>query len=96
MPVSEAARTDLYNALSKAIGPDNTETLMGAVAWYTMDEVATKGDLATLRGELGSEIAELRAELHREIAALQKTISTWMLTLTVTVIGAIAGVAFLT
>lgn len=68
---------------------------MGAVAWYTLDEVATRRDVAMLGSELRQEISELRTELHREMAALQKTISTWMLTLTVTMIGAIAGVAFL-
>lgn len=54
-----------------------------------------KGDIAALRGEVKTDIAELRAELKGDVAALQKTMLTWMLTLSVAMIGAIAGVGFL-
>lgn len=50
---------------------------MSAIAWHTVDEVATKGDLAALE------------------ARLIRTITNRMVTILVTVIGAIVGVAFL-
>jgi hypothetical protein len=77
MAISEAARSDLYNGLRDVIGPERTETLMSAIAWHTIDEVATKGDLANLE------------------ARLIRTITNWMVTILVAVIGAIVGVGLL-
>ena len=88
MAISEAARTDLYNGLRDVIGPERTETLMSAIAWHTIDEVATKGDLAELRSELRADMANLEARLIR-------TMTNWMVTILVSVIGAIVGVAYL-
>ncbi|HET9203847.1 MAG TPA: hypothetical protein VFP67_12000 [Acidimicrobiia bacterium] len=62
---------------------------MSAIPLYDLDEVATKRDLQVLKGEL-------RAEISIEIGSLRKTMTNWMLTQSVAIIGAIVGVAFLT
>jgi hypothetical protein len=54
-----------------------------------------KTDMAESRAELKTDIAELRAEMINEIGALRKTMSNWMLTVLVTVVGAMAGIAFM-
>jgi hypothetical protein len=101
--ISEAARSDLYTGLVEVLGPERTETLMSAIPLYDLDEVATKrdllvlkGDLLVLKGEIQVLKAELRAEFHQEIGSLRKTMTNWMLTQSVAIIGAIVGVAFLT
>lgn len=102
MAISEAARNDLYTGLRDVLGAERAETLMSAIPLHDLDEVATKADLAELRAEMAelraefkTEIAGLRVELHSEIASLRRTMSTWMLTLLVTIVGAMAGVAFI-
>ena len=65
---------------------------MSVVRLHEFDQVATKSDIVELR----ADIAELRAELKTDIASRQRTMAQWMLTLAVAVVGAIAGVAFLT
>lgn len=106
MAISEAARSDLYTGLRDVIGAERAETLMSAIPLHDLDEVATKADLAILRAELMGEInglrvelktdiANLRAELTSEIAALRKQMGNWMLTLLVTIVGAMAGISFL-
>jgi hypothetical protein len=112
MAISEAARHDLYNALSKAIGPDPTETFMSAFPLHDLDQVATKGDLAImaadlraemadlrtemahLRAELKTDISDLRAELKTDIATSRRTMTNWMLTLLVAIVGAMASIGF--
>ena len=89
MAISEAARSDLYTGLVEVLGPDRAETLMSAIPLYDLDEVATKRDLQVLK-------AELRAEISIEIGSLRKTMTNWMLTQSLAIIGAIVGVAFLT
>lgn len=107
MAISEAARADLYTGLSELLGPNRAETLMSAIPLHSLDEVATKADLAVLRAELKEDIAgvrselsiemaQLRSELMSEIGALRKTMTTWMLTILVSIIGAMSGVALLT
>lgn len=106
MAISEAARSDLYTGLRDVLGPERAETLMSAIPLHDFDEVATKADLAILRAELMGEIsglraelktdiANLRSELTSEIAALRKQMGNWMLTLMVTIVGAMAGISFL-
>ncbi len=95
MAISEAARSDLYTGLRDVIGAERAETLMSAIPLHDLDEVATKADLAELRAELKMEIAELRVEVSSEIAAVRRTMSNWMLTLMVTIVGAMAGISFL-
>jgi hypothetical protein len=88
MAISEADRADLYTGLVEAFGR-RPETLMSAIPLHDYDQVATKADLQVLK-------AELRAEFHAEIGALRKTMTNWMLGQSLAIIGAIAGVAFLT
>jgi hypothetical protein len=99
MAISEAARADLYNGLTEAIGPQRAETLMSAIPLHDLDEVATKADLAILRAELKAELAELRSELRSqisgEVGSLRKSMTTWMLTILVAIIASLIGVGFL-
>jgi hypothetical protein len=106
MAISEAARNDLYNGLRDVLGPERAETLMSAVPLHDLDEVATKGDLAQLRtdlraemaelrGELKGDLAQLRVEISTEIGALRQAMTHWMLTVLVTVVGAMVGIALL-
>lgn len=110
MSISEAARSDLYTGLSRVLGPDRAETLMSAIPLQDLDQVATKGDLAVLsadlrsdmadlRTELKTDIAELRAELRTElsteIGGLRRSMTNWMLTLLVAIVGAMVSTAFI-
>lgn len=99
MAISEAARSDLHSGLRDVLGPERTETLMSAIAWHEIDEVATKGDLQRAVAEVRTEMAQLRGELKTDIASLEttlvKTMTNWMVTILVAVIGSIVGVAFL-
>lgn len=54
MPISEAARNDLYTGLTEVLGPNRAETLMSVIRLHDLDEVATKGDLALLKTEFQS------------------------------------------
>jgi hypothetical protein len=87
--ISEAARSDLYTGLVQVLGPKRAEILMSAIPLHDLDEVATKRDLQVLK-------AELRTEISIEIGTLRKTMTNWMLTQSVAIIGAIVGVALLT
>lgn len=71
MPISEAARSDLYTGLSEVLGPERAETLMSAIPRYDLDEVATKGDIASSHAVLKGDIAEMRAELSGDIGDLR-------------------------
>jgi len=62
---------------------------MSAIPLYDLDEVATKRDLQVLK-------AEVRTEISIEIGTPRKTMTNWMLTQSVAIIGAIVGVALLT
>lgn len=117
MAISEAARSDLYTGLSQVLGPDRAEILMSAIPLHDLDQVATKGDLAVLSGELRSEIADLRSdmadlrtqlktdiaelraalrtELSSEIGGLRRSMTNWMLTLLVAIVGAMVSTAFI-
>lgn len=68
---------------------------MNAIPLHDFDEVATKGDLRATKADLRAEIAELRVDMINEIGALRKTMTNWMLTVLVTVVGAMAGIAFI-
>lgn len=73
---------------------------MSAIPLHDLDEVATKGDMATLKAELKTDIAELEtrvmAAIHAESAALRKSFTNWMLTLLVAIIASLVGVGLLT
>ena len=66
---------------------------MSVIPIYDLDEVATKRDLQVLKAELRVEFTHL---LSAEIDCLRQTMTNWMLTQSVAIIGAIVGVAFLT
>lgn len=110
MAISEAARSDLYTGLSQVLGSERAETLMSAIPLHDLDQVATKGDLAVLSAELRSEVADLRtelktdiaelraevkAELSAEVGALRRSMTNWMLTLLVAIVGAMVSISFI-
>ena len=84
MPISEAARADLYNGLAEVLGPDRAETLMAQLPRYDPAEVATKSDLAELR-------TELRTELRDGLAAVNQRLDRLFLTLLVGMFGVVAA-----
>ncbi len=63
MPISEAARADLYNGLSDLLGPERAETLMTHLPIYDPVEAATKSDVAGLRVDIKSDVGGLRADI---------------------------------
>ncbi|MEA1901995.1 MAG: hypothetical protein U9N56_00550 [Actinomycetota bacterium] len=68
---------------------------MRAIPLHDLDAVATKADIKILGAELRTEMAKLRADLTAEIASVRKTISTWMLTLLVAIIGAMVSIVLI-
>jgi hypothetical protein len=67
MAVSEPDRLDLYRGLEETLGKRRAEIFMRMMTSIPWTEVATKSDLAELRGELRQEMAELRAEMQRAL-----------------------------
>ena len=72
MPISEAARADLYTGHAEVLGPDRAETLMAQLPRFDPAAVATKSDPAELPAELTSEwencgvgLAAVNQRLHR-------------------------------
>jgi hypothetical protein len=70
-------RRRLYDALDQALGHDSAAILMAHLPPVGWAELATKGDLAELRGEvvalkgeLRGEMAALRSELRGEMQAI--------------------------
>src|SRR5207244_1604721 len=64
-------RRTLYDALEQSLGANPAAILMGHLPPVGWTDLATKGDIAELRGEMAllradlrGEIAELRAEVH--------------------------------
>lgn len=72
MPVTEAQRHRLYEALKANLGPAEADTFMNMLPPTDWNELATKRDLAELR-------AEFRADLNSEISGLQRTFATWLI-----------------
>lgn len=68
MAISEAARADLYTGLAEVLGRDRAETLMSYLPTFEPIDVATRGDIAELRGEMD----RLRVELRGEMGALRE------------------------
>lgn len=65
MPISEAARADLYTGLAEVLGHDRAEILMAQLPRFDPAELATKTDLAELRGELRDGLAAVNQRLDR-------------------------------
>ena len=63
MATDEAARHELYDQLTTAIGPRPTETLMGYLPPVGWADVATKQDLELLRLEVRGELNALRVDM---------------------------------
>ena len=59
MPISEAARHDLYNGLTELLGLDRADTLMAYLPEFDPEDVATKSDIAGLRVDTKADIARL-------------------------------------
>ena len=70
MPLSEAARADLYNGLADVLGPERAETLMTQLPRFDTSEVATRSDLRELRAELKGDMAAIHTRLDRMFLAL--------------------------
>ena len=58
MTVSEIERTELVNHLVATIGKEPTETLMKCILPDGREQLATKSDLAELRGYVDSALAK--------------------------------------
>ena len=71
MMTSENDRLQLHQDLRQAVGDRSAATLMTEVFRMDPERVATKEDLAEVRGEL----AEVRSELRGEIAELRGEIA---------------------
>jgi hypothetical protein len=82
MVVDEGQRLRMVGRLHEVLGDDVADTLMGYLPPGGWAEVATKGDLAELRGEM----VELRAELRGEMAGLRADLHTAMAELRATVL----------
>jgi hypothetical protein len=79
VPISEAARHDLYTGLAELLGPERTETLMSALPSCEISDVATKGDIALLSARidglemaLGAGIDRLEARMDRLEARMDR------------------------
>ncbi|MGH3649357.1 MAG: hypothetical protein ACRDU9_01510 [Acidimicrobiia bacterium] len=70
VPISEAARADLYNGLAEVLGPERAETLMTHLPRFDPADVAKKSDLAELRTELRDGLAAVNQRLDRLFLAL--------------------------
>lgn len=86
MPISEAARADLYTGLAKVLGPERAENLMAQLPKYDPDRTALNSDFADLKAEL----AELRAELRGGLATLNERFDRLYLTMLVGMFGIVA------
>ncbi|PSO52359.1 MAG: hypothetical protein BRC31_04965 [Actinobacteria bacterium QS_5_72_10] len=78
MMTSENDRLQLHQDLRQAVGDRSAATLMTEVFRMDPERVATKEDLAEVRGEIAElrgEIAELRAEVRGEIADVRGEIA---------------------
>ena len=85
MSIDERARLSLYQRLESVLGAEEADTMMSYLPPQGWGEVATKGDLALLRGdfdsfhramhsELRAQSAQLRVELGAEIADVRSEI----------------------
>lgn len=54
MPTVEASRHALFSRLEEVLGHDHAETLMQHLPQHQNDEVATKGDIAEIKGDISA------------------------------------------
>ncbi len=105
MPISEAARADLYTGLAEVLGPDRAEILMAQLPRFDPAEVANKSDLAELSAELvatrsdlsglaattKSDFAEMRGDLRGGLKDVNQRLDRLFLTLLVGMFGVVAA-----
>ncbi|HUG08778.1 MAG TPA: hypothetical protein VMP13_07790 [Acidimicrobiia bacterium] len=75
MPISEAARADLYTGLVEVLGPRRAETLMAQLPRFDPAEVTTRSDVAAVRSDVAvvkADLAQLRAELRADIGDVRE------------------------
>jgi hypothetical protein len=97
MPISEAARADLYTGLVEVLGPDRAETLMGQLPRFDPAEVATKSDVAAVKSDVAAvkdDMAELRTELKSVNQRLDRLFLT-LLTGMFGIMAALIGLVFI-
>jgi hypothetical protein len=82
-------RRRLYDALDRALGHDSAAILMAHLPPVGWAELATKGDLAELRGEM----VALKGELRGEMAALRSEMQAMLPRLVAANIASMIGVA---
>ncbi len=71
MPISEAARADLYTGLSEVLGRERAETLMAYLPTFDPIDVATKTDVAELRAALEARMDGLRQEMEARFQQME-------------------------
>ena len=89
MPISEAARADLYTGLAEVLGPERAETLMAQLPRFDPADVATKADLKELRVELRDGLAAVNQRLDR----LLQTLVTGLFVIVAAMVGLVLTVA---
>ena len=94
MPISEAARADLYTGLADVLGPDRAETLMAQLPRFDPAKVATKSDIAATRDDVAALRSELKGDiggLRDGLAAVNQRLDRLFLTLLVGMFGVVAA-----
>ena len=88
MVTVEGRRLHMVSRLQEVLGEDVTETLLDYLPPGGWANVATRGDLAELRGELRGDMAELRgdmaelrSDLHAEMVELRGDLNRQMVEL---------------
>ena len=75
MTVSKAARHELYNELTKLLGPDQADTLMAYLPEFDPKDVATRSDLADFSTEMRSDMAVFKTEMRSDMAEVKTELS---------------------
>ena len=93
MPISEAARTDLYTGLPEVLGPERAETLMAQLPRFDPTDVVTKADLAELRTELRGELRDGLAGVNQRLDRLFQTLVGGLFVIVAAMVGLVLTVA---
>jgi hypothetical protein len=78
MEIDEGRRHRMVERFTDVFGSEVTDTVMAYFPPGGWGEVATRGDLAELRGEMRAQMAELRGDLRGEMADLRDQLRTGM------------------
>src|SRR6266542_3994689 len=68
--VTDAQRRGLYDELTRMHGSGHTDTMMELWPPVGWSDVARRGDIAELRGEVRAAIAEVRGDMRAQLARL--------------------------